>query len=245
MISRKFECVLALYSDIICRHVSQPECTCTVIYAGSYYEVFFICRVLNHFNVSSDDYAVIFTSNCTAALKLLSESFSFRHDIDLDNECLLSKTVANMKPPQPVFVYLIDNHTSVVGIREVVKSRGVSFRHATGKDIDSFVSFPGDDRQKALGREGILPDTNNLFAFPAQSNFSGQRYPLSWIKKVRGHSGFASHEGNWCVLLDAASYLTTSTIDLKQYHPDFVTLSFYKIFGYPTGLGKYLDTSFE
>lgn len=182
---------------------------------------------------------------CTAALKLLSESFSFRQDIDLDNESLLSKTVANIKPPQPVFVYLIDNHTSVVGIREVVKSRGVSFRHATGKDIDSFVSFPGDDRQKALGREGILPDTNNLFAFPAQSNFSGQRYPLSWIKKVRGHSGFASHEGNWCVLLDAASYLTTSTIDLKQYHPDFVTLSFYKIFGYPTGLGKYLDTSFE
>lgn len=41
MISRKFECILALYSDIICRHVSQqPECTCSVIYAGSYYEVF-------------------------------------------------------------------------------------------------------------------------------------------------------------------------------------------------------------
>lgn len=194
---------------------------------------------MNHFNASSDDYAVIFTSNCTAALKLLSESFSFRHDVDVVNECPLSKTVTNVKPSEPAFVYLVDNHTSVIGIREVVKSRDVSFRHATEKDIDSFMSFQGN-RKEALDREGILPNTNNLFAFPAQSNFSGQRYPLSWIKKVQGHSGFASHEGNWCVLLDAASYLTTSTIDLKQYHPDFVTLSFYKIFGYPTGLGKYL-----
>ncbi len=36
--------------------------------------------------------------------------------------------------------------------------------------------------------------------------------------------------------LDAAALLSTSSLDLSHYPADFVTLSFYKIFGYPTGL---------
>jgi len=39
------------------------------------------------------------------------------------------------------------------------------------------------------------------------------------------------------VLLDTASFLATNTIDLRCHKPDFLVLSFYKIFGYPTGLG--------
>jgi len=38
-------------------------------------------------------------------------------------------------------------------------------------------------------------------------------------------------------LLDAASFVSTSKLDLKKYTPDFVALSFYKIFGFPTGMG--------
>lgn len=41
----------------------------------------------------------------------------------------------------------------------------------------------------------------------------------------------------WACLLDAASLVSTSPLDLSLYKPDFVTISFYKIFGYPTGLG--------
>jgi selenocysteine lyase/cysteine desulfurase len=70
---------------------------------------------------------------------------------------------------------------------------------------------------------------NKLFAFPAQSNVSGVRHPLSWIKKAQ--------EKDWDVLLDAAAFAPTSKLDLSACQPDFVSLSFYKIFGYPTGLG--------
>jgi selenocysteine lyase/cysteine desulfurase len=39
------------------------------------------------------------------------------------------------------------------------------------------------------------------------------------------------------VLLDAAAFLPTNELDLSRWKPDFVTMSFYKMFGYPTGIG--------
>jgi selenocysteine lyase/cysteine desulfurase len=68
-----------------------------------------------------------------------------------------------------------------------------------------------------------------LFAYPAQSNFSGVQHPLEWIALAQARG--------WDVLLDAAAYVPTNVLDLSQWHPDFVSLSFYKIFGYPTGIG--------
>jgi len=70
---------------------------------------------------------------------------------------------------------------------------------------------------------------NGLFAYPAQSNFSGVRHPLSWIEmaQARGYD----------VLLDAAAYLPTGQLDLRVVKPEFVTVSWYKVFGYPTGVG--------
>jgi molybdenum cofactor sulfurtransferase len=37
--------------------------------------------------------------------------------------------------------------------------------------------------------------------------------------------------------LDAAAFAPTNRLDLSVWHPDFVDISFYKIFGYPTGTG--------
>lgn len=47
-------------------------------------------------------------------------------------------------------------------------------------------------------------------------------------------------KGDWSVLLDAASLAATSPLDLSEVYPDFVCLSFYKMFGLPTGLGALL-----
>ena len=38
-------------------------------------------------------------------------------------------------------------------------------------------------------------------------------------------------------MLDAAALASNSEIDLKAYPADFLSLSFYKIFGYPSGVG--------
>ena len=72
-------------------------------------------------------------------------------------------------------------------------------------------------------------DGHNLFAYPAQSNFSGVKHPLEWIE--------LAHEQDWDVLLDCAAFAPTSRLDLSMWEPDFVAVSFYKMFGYPTGLG--------
>ena len=69
----------------------------------------------------------------------------------------------------------------------------------------------------------------SLFAYPAQSNFSGVKHPLEWID--------VAHERGWDVLLDAAAFAPTSRLDLSRWQPDFVAVSFYKMFGYPTGVG--------
>ncbi len=70
---------------------------------------------------------------------------------------------------------------------------------------------------------------DKLFAYPAQSNFSGVKHPLEWIE--------LAHERGWDVLLDCAAFVPTSRLDLSRWRPDFVAISFYKMFGYPTGVG--------
>jgi molybdenum cofactor sulfurtransferase len=46
-----------------------------------------------------------------------------------------------------------------------------------------------------------------------------------------------AHAKGWDVLLDAAAFVPTNRLDLSEVRPDFVTVSFYKMFGYPTGVG--------
>lgn len=81
---------------------------------------------------------------------------------------------------------------------------------------------------------------NCLFVYPAQCNFSGTKYSLNWINKVQNNALNEitnQNSVNWYVLLDAACFVPTNDLNLNKYKPDFVTISFYKIFGYPTGLG--------
>ena len=85
-----------------------------------------------------------------------------------------------------------------------------------------------DERLAAyLGEAGA--GASNLLAYPAQSNFSGVQHSLEWIARAQ--------ERGWDVLLDAAAFVPTNRLDLGRWHPDFVPISFYKIFGYPTGVG--------
>jgi selenocysteine lyase/cysteine desulfurase len=73
------------------------------------------------------------------------------------------------------------------------------------------------------------PGGRNLFAYPAQSNLSGVQFSLEWIAEAQSKG--------WDVLLDCAAFVPTNRLDLGRWHPDFVAMSFYKFFGYPTGVG--------
>jgi selenocysteine lyase/cysteine desulfurase len=69
----------------------------------------------------------------------------------------------------------------------------------------------------------------NLLAFPAQSNFSGVQHGLDIVDEA--------HASGWDVLLDVSAFTPTNRFDVNQVRPDFAALSFYKIMGFPTGIG--------
>ncbi|KAF6204231.1 hypothetical protein GE061_002571 [Apolygus lucorum] len=179
-------------------------------------------RVLQHFNTDVDEYSVIFTSGATESIKLLASSFKWKNAEGDDD---LSTSTSE-------FVYMEDNHTSVLGMRDVVSARGAQVRCLSHQETLSIFRQPGERHP-----EKNWP-TNSLFAYSAQCNFSGVKYPLSWVEQV--HKGRLNDKTNWYCLLDAASYVSTSKLDLSVVQPDFVCISFYKIFGFPTGLGALL-----
>lgn len=123
------------------------------------------------------------------------------------------------------YLLLTDNHNSVNGIREYCKSKGGTFDHGRLKAED----FTIDETQLTSQLKAHTGAAPKLFAYPAQSNVTGVKHDLAWVDK-------AQDEG-WDVLLDAAAFVPTSALDLSKVKPDFVAMSFYKIFGYPTGIG--------
>ena len=120
------------------------------------------------------------------------------------------------------FVLSADNHNSVNGIREFARRRGAEIEYLP-------LTFPELRLQESPLGNRLLKRPAGLLAFPAQSNFSGVQHPLSIVNDAEAHG--------WHVLLDAAAYVSTNRLDLQQVRPHFVTISFYKMFGYPTGVG--------
>uniref|UniRef100_A0A672R2J9 Molybdenum cofactor sulfurase n=1 Tax=Sinocyclocheilus grahami TaxID=75366 RepID=A0A672R2J9_SINGR len=179
-------------------------------------------RILGHFNTCPEEYSVIFTSGCTAALKLVADTFPWK--------------AASNEGPGSQFCYLTDNHTSVVGIRGVTALQGVGTVSVLPHEVERRARKPPTQTN---GEESSAP---NLFCYPAQSNFSGRKYPLSYVKGIQSQQLYPAceHRGRWFVLLDAACFVSCSPLDLSQYPADFVPISFYKMFGFPTGLGALL-----
>jgi molybdenum cofactor sulfurtransferase len=161
--------------------------------------------VLEFFNAPPGEYVAIFTPNASGALKLLGEAYPFG--------------------PGDRYLLTFDNHNSVNGIREFVRRKGAQFTYLPVVQPELRID------PKTLGEylELAAPGRNNLFAFPAQSNFSGVQHPLEMISSAR--------DRGWDVLVDAAAFAPTNRLDLARWLPDFVPLSFYKMFGYPTGMG--------
>jgi len=117
-----------------------------------------------------------------------------------------------------------DNHTSVHGIREFAKAKGASVRYIT---LTKHLLFLEESMLRAT--EKLDGGKLHLLAFPAQSNASGAIHDLKWIR--------IAQERGAMVLCDAAAAVPLSGFDYQSYAPDFLCLSFYKMFGYPTGTG--------
>ena len=155
--------------------------------------------VLRFLGVDESTHDIVFTANTTAAIKLVAEGYPFGTDAS--------------------FVVSADNHNSVLGIREYARRAGARVR-----------VLPLDHELRLRDPLSVIDEEpGGLVAFPAQSNFSGVRHPLSLVD--------AAHERGFDVLVDIASYAPSRAVDLRACPADFVALSFYKLFGYPTGVG--------
>lgn len=195
---------------------------------------------MEFFNTDSKDYHVVFTANATAAVRLVAEHFDFLAEGN--------------------FHYTQENHTSVLGMRQLVKAKRIYV--LTQDELEQNVDKSNNN--SATTTVSAATDStqgNSLVTFSAQCNFSGYKLPLTLIEQLHQHGLQApgkciwSESGNACsddtfaqcnrtnnyyVLLDAAAMAGSSPLDLQRYRPDFVCLSFYKIFGYPTGVGALL-----
>lgn len=156
---------------------------------------------------AGNDYCCIFTANATASLKMAGESYPFSEG--------------------GAYVYTHDNHNSVLGLRQYALDKGSAIEAIY---LNEDFRFGGPELCATLERfpQKNAPE-NRLFAFPAQSNSTGIKHSLELIT--------LAHERGWDVLLDAAAFTGTNRLDLQQYQPEFVCIAFYKMFGFPTGVG--------
>lgn len=103
--------------------------------------------------------------------------------------------------------YTTSNHNSVTGLKHGVKNIIVL-----------------DNNFNEINKWG--ENTNigiNLLAFPAESNFTGNIFDLNKVNEYQSKG--------YLILLDAAKYITSHKLDLSLIKPDFIPISFYKLFG--------------
>lgn len=158
---------------------------------------------LAFFDADPQVYDLIFTANTSAAIKLVAESYPFG--------------------PGRGLVLTADNHNSVNGMREYARAADAPV-HILPLTPGLRLDAPAERLAMSARRLG-----SSLFAFPAQSNFSGVRHDLDLVA--------AAQSQGYDVLLDAAGCGAAGGISLRDHPADFLAFSFYKLFGLPTGLG--------
>jgi selenocysteine lyase/cysteine desulfurase len=219
-------------------------------------------KILKHFQASNDEYTVVFTPNATGAARLVADGYAFHRGQRLvltsDNHNSVNGIREMAKDAGVKTVYVPATEPDLrIKTSHIVKALNdrSNFRCTARKMLGSCFGFAYDDDPQSASDvpasltckgQGNLPSvshlearaaryrkhsshTKGLFAFPAQSNFHGIRHPLSWVAMAQ--------EAGYDVLLDAAAYAPTSRLDLSVVKPEFVLVSWYKVFGYPTGVG--------
>eukprot|EP01062_Namystynia_karyoxenos_P022386 TRINITY_DN18580_c0_g1_i1.p1 TRINITY_DN18580_c0_g1~~TRINITY_DN18580_c0_g1_i1.p1 ORF type:complete len:899 (+),score=278.92 TRINITY_DN18580_c0_g1_i1:76-2697(+) len=214
-------------------------------------------ELLQHFSVSEEQYTVVFTSGATAALKLVGELFPFAEGsafapCEYNHNSVLGireYCTARGGRYRPVPAARADSSglaalgaqavarplrprllAAAAGVFLLFLGRRLGLRAATAAAAVLLAPL------LALRRRTPAPGPS-LAAVPLVCNFSGRVFPLDWCGALR-----VAGQGRWYSLVDAAAAFGKRPIDLSApgCQPDFLTVSFYKAFGSPTGLGALL-----
>ena len=197
-------------------------------------------------------YDIVFTSGTTEALRIVAERFPWS-----------SGKNSNGSSPS-LLVYPHNAHTSLVGMRGPALASGGNF---LCKQLDDIMQMVQNNEEGCSRVEETLQQweeeatdpkssehgyqhnpkltpigsgTRNLLVLPAECNFGGDRPDVAKLLRIfrrRQKSGSGAASGQWLTMLDVAKAACTEPVNLRELDPDFACVSFYKMFGVPTGLG--------
>lgn len=199
-------------------------------------------EVLSFVGASETEYMVVFTAGCTAALKLIGEVFPWSSN--------------------SMYAYSTNSHNSLMGIRELSPCwTSVEAKSLFGdlKNVENPMELLSKNNKNPFvinkSMRNRFPIENNsqsttfsLFGIPGECNFTGTKANwgnvYAFLNSLSASSNNHSQNGNnhqWMWILDGAKLFADDPFSLNsipvELRPDFITLSFYKIFGYPTGIG--------
>jgi molybdenum cofactor sulfurtransferase len=161
-------------------------------------------------------YEIVFTSGATEALRIVAERFPC---------CTGCEKCGNNK--KSLLVYPQNSHTSVIGMRAAAPPATKFVCKPITDLLNDIGDTPIDDAEWSRNGTGCT----NLLVLPLECNFGGDRYDLHHALQAAGDSP------RWYSMLDLSKAASTGSINLCALNPDFACISFYKMFGEPTGLG--------
>ncbi|OWB74333.1 catalytic activity protein [[Candida] boidinii] len=180
-------------------------------------------KILKLFQADPAIYDIAFTQNSTAAIKILAES-------------IRDKTNGNFK-----YYYNLNSHTSLIGVRNLCNNESDFSKFENIDEITNLLKKNNSDNSNSNSNLKL-----KLISWTGQSNFNGERFPMnSWhtIFKSFDESDLCNDDnddndqgkGEVYTLFDASSLATTTPPNLSNpiTSPDFICVSFYKMFGYP------------
>jgi len=175
------------------------------------------------------DYELIFTASASHGLDIVGSTFFTSEHVG----------------PEPHYVYCTNNHTSVIGIRNYVW-RSSSAGKCSNFSIADVTQVPESDtlspvtqafgnfrRSSLNGVDEAVPEgrSRKLLALPWESNFDGARLTTEQVRQLKERAV----QQDFVLLLDGVKLPMRGTLDETQ--ADFIPVSFYKTFGFPSGIG--------
>ena len=165
-------------------------------------------------------YDLVYTSGTTAALRTIAERFDWGTSCDCGGCC----TGGRLVYPST------GCHTSVLGMREIALAHGADFCSVNG-GVEGLVEWI--IRQDDACRCGNdCCSVRYLLVLPLECNLTGTVYDYSRVLQAIAR---CNRKQRWYTVLDMAKAAATGPVNLRQLDPDFACLSFYKLFGEPTG----------
>lgn len=153
-------------------------------------------------------YDLLFTSGTTESMRIVAERL-------FDGGAQLA--------------YAKQSHTSVLGMRGTAMGKNDNNVDLICKPIQELI-HDFETRAEWTQSPTSQRRRRRLLVLPLECNFTGERFRVE--KAIENASALG-----WYVFLDIAKAAATGPVHLNELNPDFAAVSFYKMFGEPTGLG--------